>query len=92
MSAISMTQASEQTLRAYHEFAGCGEMAQTILTDLESQIPGDFCPENQYVTAYNLGQIRVLQMIAVRMAEAQTNQPEYPQEVTDGTSSAGDTK
>ena len=82
--AIALTPASEEVQRAYREFAACGEMAQTILTDLEEQIPGDFCPDNQYVTAFNLGQYRVLQRISLRLAQAQTNHPQYPEQVTDG--------
>jgi|GEM_PF-6917253 len=84
MTALGLTQASDETLRAYREFAACGLMAQTILTDLESQIPGDFCPDNQYVTAHNLGQLRMLQIIGLRLAESQANRTLLPEHVSHG--------
>lgn len=84
MATIALTTASAETLRAYREWSALGEMAQTIVSDLESQIPGDFCPDNQYVTAYNLGQLRVLQIIGMRVAQAQTEQPSLPEQVSNG--------
>jgi len=84
MTAAGLTQASAETLRAYREFAACGQMAQTILADLESQIPGDFCPENQYVTVHNLGQLRMLQILGLRLAESQTKPTLLPESVSHG--------
>jgi len=51
---------------------------------LESQIPGDFCPDNQYVTAHNLGQLRMLQIIGLRLAESQANRTLLPEHVSHG--------
>jgi len=84
MASWGLPPATEETWRAYREWASCGAMVQTILSDLEAQIPGDFCPENQYVTAYNLGQLRVLQILAARLAESQTKRTVLPESSTHG--------
>ncbi len=84
MGPIPLSIPSEAAKRAYRQFAAMTEMAEAILQDLADQIPGDFDPQNQYITAYNLGQYRTIQRIELRMAQARQTQEQYPEAVTHG--------
>lgn len=74
--------ASDTVREAYRQFAGtCGLV---VMADLEEQIPGDFCPENQYVTAHNLGMMHILRILALRVAETMQPKPSLPEQTTNG--------
>ena len=82
MKAVSLAPADPKTIEAYRLFAGtCGPL---ILADLEDQIPGLFDPQNPYVTAHNLGQLSVLQIVTTRIAESQEQTTQFPEKTTDG--------
>ena len=83
-SAISLRPASTETLDAYRQLASMPAMVQAIVDDLQEQIPGDFCPDNQYVTAHNLGSLRILQILSVRLAEGQNPKPSLPEHSSHG--------
>ena len=73
---------SQDTQDAYAQFARMTAMSGPILEDLQAEFDrGAFCPENMYITAHALGELRVIQYLAQRMAAA----PHPPQPLPENT-------